>query len=90
MPADSLDRFANHAISRLVPAVQVRSTGKCVETTITVDPDAGESEMQLQLMRGAAESLTRTGNEDCREQLDTTVPAGHRGILIEYPASMWN
>lgn len=89
MPQDSFDRFANHAMARLVPAVAVRSTGGCHQTTISVNPDASPEQMQTQLMLGAAESLARSENEGCAERLDPTVPSGHRGIRLEFPPSMW-
>ena len=89
MPQDSFDRFANHAMARLVPAVAVRSTGGCHQTTISVNPDASPEQVQRQLMLGAAESLARSENEGCSEKLDPTVPWGHRGIRMEFPPSMW-
>lgn len=89
MPPENFHRFANHAMARLVPAVNVRSTGGCHSTTILLDPDATPAQMQQQLAVGAARSLAQSRNENCEAQLDTAVPPGHRAIALEYPPSMW-
>lgn len=89
MPAENFDRFANRAMALIVPAVQVRSTGGCVNREINVNPDAGNDELQRQLLRGLVESNTRAENEKCAAELDLAVPEGHRSQLLEYPASMW-
>ncbi|GGA87187.1 hypothetical protein GCM10011521_27020 [Arenimonas soli] len=90
LPADSFERFANHAMTRIVPAVQVRNTGGCDQTSITIDSQAGEEQQQEQLMRGIIESARRNEDEKCKPVLDKSVPAGHRAIELVYPASMWN
>ena len=89
MPADSFDRFANHAMATLMPAVQVRSTGGCAGSTIFLDPDAGPEQMQKQLLRGVTESVAREKAENCAAELDTTVPPGHRALELAYPPEMW-
>lgn len=90
LAADSFERFANHAMTKIVPAVQVRNTGGCGQTTITVDSGAGEQQQQEQLMRGIIESARRSEDESCAPALDRTVPPGHRAIELVYPPSIWN
>lgn len=89
LPQENFDRFANHAMATLVPAIEVRSTGGCTNHDLYVDPKLDGEAMQAQLLAGAERIARLQKEENCAGELDATVPAGMRGQLLVFPPQMW-
>lgn len=89
LPQENFDRFANHAMATLVPAIEVRSTGGCTNHDIYVDPKLEGEAMQAQLLAGVERTARLQKEENCADKLDTTVPEGMRGQVLVFPPEMW-
>ncbi|ODS62563.1 MAG: hypothetical protein ABS41_09435 [Arenimonas sp. SCN 70-307] len=89
VPQENFDRFANHAMATLVPAIEVRSTGGCTSHDIYVDPKLDGEAMQAQLLAGVERTARLQKEENCAGELDTSVPGGMRGQLLVFPPEMW-
>jgi len=86
LPGESFDRFTNHAMAVLVPAIQVRSTGACHASNILLDPDKPDA---VDFARQAKRAERRKALEQCAESLDETVPDGYRAVALEFDPAMW-
>lgn len=89
LPRENFDRFANHAMATLVPAIEVRSTGGCANRDIYLDTKLDADAMQAQLIKEVARIARETEEENCSPELDETVPEGMRGQLLVFPPEMW-
>jgi len=89
VPQENFDRFANHAMATLVPAIEVRSAGGCASHTIYVDPKLEGDAMQAQLLAGVERTARLQKEEGCTDKLDATIPAGMRGQLLVFPPELW-
>lgn len=89
LPQENFDRFANHAMATLVPAIEVRSTGGCSSHSIYVDPKLEDDAMQAQLLAGVERTARLQKEENCADKLDTTLPEGMRGQVLVFPPEMW-
>jgi hypothetical protein len=85
LPGDTFERFSQHAMATLVPAIEVRSTGGCSENTVVLDPDSTPEATQQALIT----SVLRANGENCGETLDEAVPEGMRAMPLAYDAAMW-
>lgn len=86
LPGEAFDRFTNHAMALLVPAIQVRSTGACHASIIYVDPDKEDT---VDFIRQSTRAQLRKELEQCDESLDESVPDGFRAIALEFDPAMW-
>lgn len=86
LPGEAFDRFTNHAMATLVPAIQVRSTGACDEMSIYIDPDKEDTADFAGQTRRA---MLRAELEQCETPLDETVPDGFRGVTLEFDPALW-
>lgn len=87
LPGEAFARFTQFAMATLVPAITARSTGGCAHDEIIVDPDAKDASQTL--VRQLVASAARDEQEQCAEQLDETVPAGHRALPLVFDPDMW-
>jgi hypothetical protein len=85
LPGDTFERFSQHAMATLVPAIEVRSTGGCSGNTVVLDPDSTPEATQQALIT----SVLRAKGENCGETLDEAVPEGMRAMPLAYDAAMW-
>lgn len=89
MPGENFERFSQHAMAQLVPAIEVRNTGGCSDQVIHVDPDASSDESQAAFQRAVVEASIQAANENCRATLDETVPEGMRAVPLAFDPAMW-
>ena len=89
MPGETFERFSQHAMAQLVPAIEVRNTGGCSDQVIHVDPDAGSEEAQAAFQRAVVEASMQATSENCRATLDETVPEGMRAVPLAFDPAMW-
>lgn len=89
VPQENFDRFANHAMATLVPAIEVRSAGGCAKREIFIDPALDAEAMQKQLLEAVFRSAREAEEENCSPALDESVPEGMRGQLLVFPPQMW-
>lgn len=87
LPPESFDRFTHLAMATLVPLVTARSTGGCFKREIFVDPDAKDAGETL--AKQLVASVAQEQQEQCAEQLDETVPDGHRAMPLVFDPGMW-
>ncbi len=87
LPGESFDRFTHLAMATLVPLVTARSTGGCFKREIFVDPDAKDASEIL--AKQLVVSVAQEKQEQCAEQLDETVPDGHRAMPLVFDPQMW-
>jgi hypothetical protein len=86
LPGEAFDRFTNHAMASLVPAIQVRSTGACHESNVYIDPDKEDTaDFAGQLRR----AMLRSELEQCTETLDESIPEGFRALTLEFDPALW-
>jgi hypothetical protein len=86
LPGEAFDRFTNHAMASLIPAIQVRSTGACHESSIYIDPDKEDTADFAGQVRRA---MLRSELEQCEETLDESIPDGFRALTLEFDPAAW-
>ena len=89
MPGENFERFSQHAMAQLVPAIEVRNTGGCSDQVIHVDPDANSDEGQAAFQRAVIEASIQATQENCRATLDENVPEGMRAVPLAFDPAMW-
>lgn len=89
VPAESLQRLGRHAMTVLLPALQVRNAGSCSKQEIEIDARLEGDALTKQLAEGLFTTQALAEAENCEETLDETVPEGYRGLALEFDPAVW-